>query len=70
MKSLTSLTWKLTVVTALIGSTAFVGHAQQAAPATRTGPVLEQRHPRYALERDDVILLTFPLSPKIEKQYK
>ena len=69
MKSFTSLTWKLTVVTALIGSTVFVGHAQQPAPTptTRTGPVLEQRHPRYALERDDVILLTFPLSPELNQ---
>jgi polysaccharide biosynthesis/export protein len=31
------------------------------------GPVLEQRHPRYVIQREDVLLLTFPLSPELNQ---
>ncbi|MGB6689737.1 MAG: polysaccharide biosynthesis/export family protein [Terracidiphilus sp.] len=37
----------------------------QASPAS--GPVLEQRHPRYVIQREDVLLLTFPLSPELNQ---
>jgi polysaccharide biosynthesis/export protein len=44
--------------------------AQQAATvqAGATGdPVLEQRHPRYVLQREDVLLLSFPLTPELNQ---
>jgi polysaccharide export outer membrane protein len=31
------------------------------------GPALEQHHPRYVLQREDVLLLTFPLSPELNQ---
>lgn len=31
------------------------------------GPVLEQRHPRYVIQRQDVLALTFPLSPELNQ---
>jgi polysaccharide export outer membrane protein len=67
MKTFISITWKLTAIMGLIGFAVLVGYAQQASPAPSTGPVLEQRHPRYVLERDDVILLTFPLSSELNQ---
>jgi polysaccharide export outer membrane protein len=67
MKSFISLTWKLTAITGLMSLAVFVVNAQQAMPASPTGPVLEQRHPRYVLQHDDVILLTFPLSPELNQ---
>lgn len=30
-------------------------------------PVLEERHPRYLLQREDVLLLAFPLSPELNQ---
>ncbi len=39
--------------------------AGQATPAS--GPPLEERHPRYALQREDVVLLTFPLTPELNQ---
>jgi polysaccharide export outer membrane protein len=39
--------------------------SSQASPAN--GPTLEQRHPRYILQRQDVVSLTFPLSPEINQ---
>jgi polysaccharide biosynthesis/export protein len=32
-----------------------------------SGPTLEERHPRYALQREDVLLLTFPLTPELNQ---
>jgi protein involved in polysaccharide export with SLBB domain len=32
-----------------------------------SGPVLEERHPRYVLQREDVLLLTFPLTPELNQ---
>jgi polysaccharide export outer membrane protein len=32
-----------------------------------TGPVLEERHPRYVLQREDVLALTFPISPELNQ---
>jgi polysaccharide biosynthesis/export protein len=32
-----------------------------------SGPVLEERHPRYILQREDVLLLTFPLTPELNQ---
>jgi polysaccharide export outer membrane protein len=42
--------------------------ADSAPPATPAkGPTLEQRHPRYVLQREDVVMLTFPLSPEFNQ---
>ena len=41
-----------------------VCHAQSTASS---GPVLEQRHPRYVLQREDVLLLSFPLSTELNQ---
>jgi len=35
--------------------------------ATTPNPQLEQRHPRYVLQREDVLLLTFPLTPELNQ---
>jgi len=46
------------------------GQAQQAAPGPNlptSDPTLEQRHPRYVLQRQDVLLLTFPLSTELNQ---
>jgi len=39
------------------------------APEARTvsGPALQQRHPRYVLQRGDVLLLSFPLTPEMNQ---
>ena len=31
------------------------------------GPQLEQRHPRYVIQRQDVLLLSFPLTPELNQ---
>jgi polysaccharide export outer membrane protein len=31
------------------------------------GPVLEERHPHYVLQREDVLLLSFPLTPELNQ---
>ena len=32
-----------------------------------SGPILEERHPRYVLQREDALMLTFPLSPELNQ---
>ena len=39
----------------------------QAGGVSGPDPVLEPRHPRYQLQREDVIYLTFPLSPELNQ---
>lgn len=44
--------------------------AQDQAPSgaqTVAGPTLQQRHPRYILQRGDVLLLNFPLTPEMNQ---
>jgi len=36
-------------------------------PPRKDGPVLEERHPRYVLQRQDVLMLSFPLSPELNQ---
>jgi polysaccharide biosynthesis/export protein len=36
-------------------------------PAAGSGPVLEERHPHYILQREDVLLVSFPLSPELNQ---
>ncbi|WP_263353200.1 polysaccharide biosynthesis/export family protein [Acidicapsa acidisoli] len=44
------------------------GRHQAAGQAPQgSGPTLEERHPRYALQREDVLLLTFPLTPELNQ---
>jgi polysaccharide export outer membrane protein len=38
----------------------------QQSPQT-SGPALQERHPRYVLSRQDVLLLSFPLSPELNQ---
>ncbi len=35
--------------------------------ASSRDPILEERHPRYVLQREDVLLLTFPLTPELNQ---
>ena len=63
------------------GAMALAGQALQAAPVSaiaapdagvpgqdRTvGPQLERRYPRYVIQREDVLLLTFPLTPELNQ---
>jgi polysaccharide export outer membrane protein len=45
-----------------------MGQRLSAAQTSQTSqPVLEERHPRYILRREDVLLLTFPLSPELNQ---
>ena len=47
-----------------------VGEAQESSVRSGTntsGPTLEERHPRYVLQREDVLSLTFPLSPELNQ---
>jgi len=68
MNSVKSLAGKLAnalcalFVVAIVGQQLLVG---QASPAP--DPTLQQRHPRYVLQREDVLLLTFPLSPELNQ---
>lgn len=39
----------------------------QAQSTIGSGPVLEQRHPRYILQREDVLLISFPLSTELNQ---
>jgi polysaccharide export outer membrane protein len=39
----------------------------QAQSTVGSGPVLEQRHPRYVLQREDVLLISFPLSTELNQ---
>jgi polysaccharide export outer membrane protein len=62
------LTWTFANVlsAACIGSS----HGQQIRAvqvSSAPGPVLEEHHPRYVLQREDVLLLTFPLSTELNQ---
>jgi polysaccharide export outer membrane protein len=60
--------WKFANVLCAICAVAIVGQrlsVGQTSPASP--PALEERHPRYLLQRSDVILLSFPLSPELNQ---
>jgi polysaccharide export outer membrane protein len=40
---------------------------ESAAGIVTSGPTLQERHPRYVLQRSDVLLLTFPLTPELNQ---
>jgi polysaccharide export outer membrane protein len=51
-------------------TTCMSGKAQRSSAENGTiagEPVLEERHPRYVLQREDVLLLTFPLTPELNQ---
>jgi len=62
-----SLTWTLANV--LFATVVVFSGQHQAVGQTSpsSGPALEERHPRYVLQREDVLLLTFPLTPEINQ---
>jgi polysaccharide biosynthesis/export protein len=63
-----SLTWTLANVLSVTLVVILSGQHQAAGQASQTpGPALEERHPRYVLQREDVLLLTFPLTPEINQ---
>ena len=49
-------------VVAILGQRSSVGQTSQGAD-----PTLQERHPRYILQREDVLLLTFPVSPELNQ---
>jgi polysaccharide export outer membrane protein len=68
MTLINSLTWTLANALCVFSAIAVVGQqlpVGQAAPTSQ--PTLEERHPRYILQREDVLLLTFPLSPELNQ---
>jgi polysaccharide biosynthesis/export protein len=63
-----SLAW--TLVNALCATCMVILAGQQLSAAQtsqNSAPVLEERHPRYILQREDVLLLTFPLTPELNQ---
>jgi polysaccharide export outer membrane protein len=63
-----SITPKFARVFCIAGLSAILAQGQVVdTPSKTSGPVLEQRHPRYVLQHDDVLLLTFPLSPEFNQ---
>ena len=62
-----SLTWTLANV--LFATVVVFSGQHQAVGQTSpsSGPALEERHPRYDLQREDVLLLTFPLTPELNQ---
>jgi polysaccharide export outer membrane protein len=63
-----SLAWKLASLLCATCVVAVMGQRLSAAQTSQTSqPVLEERHPRYILRREDVLLLTFPLSPELNQ---
>ena len=63
-----SLAWTLASTLCAAGILTFVVQTSAAAQASQNSePVLENRHPRYILQREDVLLLTFPLTPEINQ---
>jgi polysaccharide biosynthesis/export protein len=62
------LVWALANVLCAFSVAASDGQNLVAGQTAQTpGPVLEERHPRYILQRDDVLLLSFPLSPELNQ---
>ena len=62
------LSWTL-ICASFVTCILFVAGQHPAAGQTTQAqsPVLEERHPRYALQREDVLLLTFPLTPELNQ---
>jgi polysaccharide biosynthesis/export protein len=53
---------------AAVAAAAQTGRAETAANSSSTqAPELEHRNPRYKIQRDDVVSITFPLSPEFDQ---
>jgi polysaccharide export outer membrane protein len=62
------LAWKFVILLSAICIPSIMGQQPSAGQfSTTTGPVLEERHPRYVLQRQDVLSLAFPLSPELNQ---
>ena len=71
--------WRRAALAAILasGSLAAIGQALPTPPADgasgagnasrSSGPELEQRYPRYAIQRQDVLQLSFPLTPELNQ---
>ena len=61
--------WLFTVSALGILLTSEAVAQNDSAPEARSvsGPALQQRHPRYVLQRGDVLLLNFPLTPEMNQ---
>jgi len=62
------------IVFGCLGLILAVAHAPAQAPisaeatlASANSPQLEQRYPRYVIQREDVLLISFPLSPELNQ---
>jgi polysaccharide biosynthesis/export protein len=51
----------------VLAVSALTGGSTCMAQASGADPVLEQRHPRYVLQREDVLLISFPLSTELNQ---
>ena len=60
-----TLGWTVVGMSCMLFIAATAG--QTALAAQSPGLVLEERHPRYSLQREDVLLVTFPLSPELNQ---
>ena len=60
---------RIAAVALLAGAAVLSAGRQTCAAQTpqANGPVLEERHPRYILQREDVLMLTFPLSTELNQ---
>jgi polysaccharide export outer membrane protein len=68
MTSIKSLTWKVAQVLTAIFAITVIGQQLSAGQAAQIPPpMFETRHPRYILQREDVLLLTFPLTPELNQ---
>jgi polysaccharide biosynthesis/export protein len=62
------LSWILAVLMLIVGVALVQGQqTPSGADSAGNGPVLEERHPRYVLQRQDVLLLSFPLSTELNQ---
>jgi polysaccharide export outer membrane protein len=68
MISIKSLASKFAGVLCVTCAIALVGQQAPAGPNSQPpDPTLQERHPRYLLQRQDVLMLTFPLSPELNQ---
>lgn len=67
MKNLRYLAKTIGIIFLAVGLASEAQQSSVGQGTTSRGPVLEDRHPRYVLQREDVLLLTFPLTPELNQ---
>jgi polysaccharide export outer membrane protein len=67
MKNLGYLAKTIGIIFLAVGLASEAQQSSVGQGTTSRGPVLEDRHPRYVLQREDVLLLTFPLTPELNQ---